>query len=208
MELASLAGQVSISGTFAKTSHMSIRKKHITATLLVFGFLFTGMTVYGQKSPVAGQSALSARYTAAIGDYLQALLKLNKSAPDTLFLIKRKNGQPDDFPDVTLPPVIRGTRIIIMPTADSAKHRFSNSAPCINLIGWVEKTKAEFTFVAFWPGFRHQFDAYVNYRYNAASKTFELQPVRVEVLVYGKDGTADHYEVYEDGRKAGMKPLR
>lgn len=187
---------------------MNFRNLFIPVVCLAISLLFARVPAISQNPQAGERSSLSARYATAIGDYLQALPKVKLTVPDTLFILKRRNGQPDDFPDIILPARIRGTQIRVILPADTVKYRFSETAPCINLIGWVEKEKAEFTFVAFWPGFHHRFDAYLNYRFNAASKTYSLQPVRVEVLVYGKDGKADHFEVYEDGRKAGMKPLQ
>jgi hypothetical protein len=128
--------------------------------------------------PVTGKAELSKIYSTAIGQYLREVSSNEKSAPDTLYLNDRKNGQEDDFPDIVLPKSIAGTRIIVL-KPDEAKARqknFKKSSPLVNLMGWVEKEKAEFIFVTFYPGYSHRYDWYINYNFNHKTNAYELMP--------------------------------
>ena len=45
----------------------------------------------------------------------------------------------------------------------------------INMIGWVEKDKAEFVFFVFSNGFNHQYDCYISYFYDFKRKKLGLK---------------------------------
>lgn len=164
----------------------------------------------GANDPLAGKPGLSKVYSNAIKQYLRSIHEKDKTTIDTLYFNKRHNGQPDDFPDIDLPQTINGTRIILLTTGEAAsgKFRFGKSSPCINLIGWVDKESAEIIFVTFYPGFQHQYDCYISYNFNSKTKEFDLQTVRIEVLIYDRNGKADHFAVYKDGKYTGDKPIR
>ncbi|MBS1616058.1 MAG: hypothetical protein JST06_08085 [Bacteroidetes bacterium] len=124
-------------------------------------------------------------YSQAIGDYIRLVNKEYKLSFDTLFFGKHVYGQPDDFPDIELPEIIEGTKIkLISPEQGEKKEKQNTSAFYINLIGWVDKYKAEFTFVTFSNGMAHQFDCFINYKYNGNKKTFEILNSRFENFLY------------------------
>jgi hypothetical protein len=148
-------------------------------------------------------------YSIAISQYIKAIYEKDKIKLDTLFFNKRKNGQPDDFPDIELPQSINGTRILLL-TPDEAKSKqqfFKRSTPFINLIGFENEDKVEFIFITFYPDFQHRYDCYINYLYNSKTGEFDSGTTRIEVLIYDKKGNADHYSVYENGKYIPDKPL-
>jgi hypothetical protein len=130
---------------------------------------------------VSGQtkSELTKVYTIAITDFIKAAVKKNNKNFDTLYFGKRKTGEPDDFPDIQLPNTIERTVIkLISPEAGEKSQAQNSSRIYINLIGWVNKQKAEFIFVVFSNGFAHQYDYYINYAYNSAKKVFEIEKLK------------------------------
>src|SRR5205085_3363117 len=56
------------------------------------------------------QKDLTAIYVQAIGDFFNAA-KSKFPAFDTVFVGNRKNGEPDDLPDISLPPIIQGVHV-------------------------------------------------------------------------------------------------
>ena len=149
-------------------------------------------------------------YIKAIEDYMNAVHEKDKTVFDTLFLIKRQNGLPDDFPNIQLPPKIRETKISILTQQEAGNHKsfFRVNAPAINLIGFVEKNQAIFTFVAFYPEFHHQFDAYLDYKFNSTKKDYELEQLTIEVLIYNQEGKPDHFAIYKNGKHFGNRPVK
>lgn len=124
-------------------------------------------------------------YSQAIGDYLRLVNKEYKLTFDTLFFGKHVYGQPDDFPDIELPAVIENTNIkLISPEQGKKKENERVSAFYINLIGWIDSDKAEFTFVTFSNGMAHQFDCFINYKRNTNKKVFEIENSRFENFLY------------------------
>ena len=118
------------------------------------------------------------RSTQAISDFIKSANKKNKTTFDTLYFGKRKNGEPDDFPDITLPKIIENTSIqLISPEAGAKKQKENNKRVYINLIGWVEKDNIEFIFVVFSNGFAHQYDYHIHYIYNEKLKEFKLTTI-------------------------------
>lgn len=118
-------------------------------------------------------------YVQAIGDFIRAANQKNAAAFDTLHFGKRHNGQPDDFPDITLPENIEHTVIkLIAPELGEKLQQERKSRVYINLMGWVEEQSAEFMFVVFSNGFEHQYDYTLNYHYNQERKAFDLKQVQ------------------------------
>ena len=115
-------------------------------------------------------------YTQAIGDFIKAANKKNKSNFDTLFFGKRKFGQADDFPDIELPKKIENTQICLVPhELSETKQKERPSRIHINLVGWVNKYNADFIFVVFSNGFAHQYDYNFTYKYDVKKKEFILE---------------------------------
>lgn len=165
---------------------------------------FQNTDSYRTDSLITGKTELAKIYSQAIAEYIGAVYKKDKTNFDTLFF-----GKQFDFPDIDLPTTINGTRIIILTQGeiDSKMSIYDKSSPYINLIGFVENEKAEFIFVTFYPGFNHQYDCYVNFRYNSEKKEFHLDKLRIEVLIRNKEGKAEHFAVYEDGKYVGVKAI-
>lgn len=135
------------------------------------------------NNAVEGNDGLTSIYSQAISDYITAVSRQHLIAFDTLFFGKRKNGQPDDFPDIILPATINNYPIrLIDPAVGKKQQEEKKSNVYINLVGWVEKDKAEFMFVTFSNGFEHQFDFHIYYTYNLVHKMFELTKSRTEIV--------------------------
>jgi hypothetical protein len=113
-------------------------------------------------------------YIQAIEKYIEAVYQRDKTILDTLFILKRSNGQPDDFPDIDLPTSIKNTQLILLSQkeSDTHKHLFKKTNPCVNIIGWIEAQKAEFMFVTFFPEFKHQFDCQLFFKYHDVEKGY------------------------------------
>lgn len=155
-------------------------------------------------SLITGKTELANIYSQAIEAYIAAVYKKDKTNFETLFLGKRI-----DFPDIDLPAEISGTKILLLTPEESAQHKpaYSKTSPYINLIGFVENGTAEFIFVTFYPEYQHQYDCYMNFIYNPEKKAFDLDKLRIEVLVRNQEGKAEHYAIYENGKYVGDKPI-
>ncbi|MBS1653104.1 MAG: hypothetical protein JSU07_13945 [Bacteroidetes bacterium] len=162
------------------------------------------------ESNKTDKTALTSMFVKAIHNYIDAVYQKDKTVFDTLFFINRKNGQPDDFPDIKLPQSINKTKLLLFTQqqADNHKQLYRPSAPCINLIGGVEKNKAEFIFVTFYPEYNHQYDCYINYKFNSENKDYELEKLTIEVLIFDKNKKPDHFAIYQDGKHTGDKPIK
>lgn len=124
-------------------------------------------------------------YSQAIGDYIRLANHEYKLSFDTLFFGKHVFGQPDDFPAIELPATIENTVIrLVSPEDGVKKQKESKSSYYINLIGWVDTDSAEFVFVTFSNGMAHQFDGFINYKYNVNKKGFEMQNSRFQNYLY------------------------
>lgn len=133
------------------------------------------------------QKELEKIYSLAIGDCIRLVKKEYKLSFDTLFFGKRKFGQPDDFPDITLPAVIEHTNIrLISPEDGEKKQKESMASFYINLMGRVYDDDATFMFVFFSKGFAHQFDCFIQYRHSAGNNTWKMETSRFENYQYPK----------------------
>lgn len=143
-------------------------------------------------SSLENKNRLVKMYSQAIEEYLKAVRKNNNVKYDTLFF-----GRHVDFPDIDLPATIKGTKIFVLSSEEieANKRLYNKSAPYINLIGWVNNDKAEFVAVTFFPEFRHQYDYFINYKYNAELKNFQLEELAYETYVDEKKPT--HTVIYQ-----------
>ena len=146
------------------------------------------LSACGQPTaPFDATSDLVKIYTLAIGDFIDAANAKNPIVFDTLFIAKRQNGQPDDFPDIVLPARIKNTAIqLITPEQGVKSQKERITRIYINMLGWVDKEKAEFIFIVFSNGFEHQYDYNINYTYNLKDGAFELTKIQ------RKDPPFDH----------------
>lgn len=124
-------------------------------------------------------------YSQAIGDYIRLVKKEYNLTFDTLFFGKHVYGQPDDFPDIALPNEMENTVIkLITPEEGKKKQEENKFSYYINLFGWVDSDKAEFTFVTFSNGMAHQFDGFIQYQYDRSQQGFSLANSRFENFLY------------------------
>lgn len=169
----------------------------------VFGSASTGTAE--SDSLITGKAELAEIYSRAMEAYMAAVKTFNHTDFDTLFF-----GKQFDFPDMVLPETISGTRIRVLnqEEIDQYKTMYGERSPYINLIRFFEENKADFIFVTFYPEFNHQYDFYISFLYDSEKREFELNKSQLEVLMRNKEGKADHYAVYEDGKYVGDKPIK
>ncbi|HPS61937.1 MAG TPA: hypothetical protein PLK82_02690, partial [Bacteroidales bacterium] len=131
--------------------------------------------VFGQKGGTVGSRELEKTYVQAIGDFINAANAMNPAPFDTLWFGNRKDGLPDDFPDINLPREIERTQIRLITPAEGEKSQKQRpSRIYINLVGWVDRAKAEFMFVVFSAGFRHQYDYHLTYLSGQGESNWKL----------------------------------
>ena len=148
-------------------------------------------------------------YTQAIADYINAVYQKDRHSFDTLFFGKHVYGQPDDFPDIELPETIGKTKIrLISPEADNLLMKENKKATYINLISWIDKERAEFSFITFTNRAQHWFDCFIVYKYNTTARAFESQAVRFEVYMYDKAGKLERIAAYQGNKYVGDMPLK
>ena len=73
-----------------------------------------------------------------------------------------------DFPHIQL----------ISPEVGTIKQKERKTRIYINMIGWVDKERAEFLFYFFSNGFNQQYNYTINYKYNTKLKAFELDKLQ------------------------------
>jgi hypothetical protein len=164
-------------------------------TLPTFTLLLTLLACSSHPAPQAAPTSISPKeeltkiYTQSIAQYIQAAHSEYKLTFDTLYFGKHVYGQPDDFPDITLPETIENTPIrLVTPELGTQIQRERKSSFYINLIGWVDQEQADFTFVTFSNGFQHQFDCFIQYKYDAPIQAFVLDSLRFENFLFQKKG--------------------
>jgi hypothetical protein len=143
-------------------------------------------------------------YTRAIAEYIKAIYEYDKSRYDTLFF-----GKHDDFPEIKLPTVIGNTNIILLTPAEADKKRtYHKSMVYINMFGSTDGDRAEFILVTFFPGYHHQYDYFIDLKYDAIRKDFVLEKVRLEKYIYDKEGKPERIAIYKDGKYVGNKSIK
>ncbi len=137
------------------------------------------LLVFGQSSKFPTKADLTKIYSLAIKDFIKAANKKNAKAFDTLYIAKLKIGHADDFPDIELPMKIENTEVrLITPEAGEKSQKECKSRIYMNIIGWVNKEKAEFLFYVFSNGFEHQYNYTIIYKYTVKHKDFELEKLQ------------------------------
>ncbi|NBU04932.1 MAG: hypothetical protein EBT39_01075 [Sphingobacteriia bacterium] len=140
-------------------------------------------------------------YTQAIGEFIKAVYYNDKTTFDTLYFGKHIYGQPDDFPDIELPTTIENTQIrLISPEIGQKKQAERKSLVYVNLMGWVDKKKAEFIFVVFKNGGIHQNDYSINYKHNISKDKFELEKIEFENYLNLNGQKPKRKHLYIDGK--------
>lgn len=136
--------------------------------LLLF---FSAIPFFGVAQSFSPTKAMITKgFSQAIEDYIKAEYKKDKTKYDTLFFGKHK-----EFPDIALPPVIENTKIMVITPEEADRKRKNNkSMVYINMFGWFSKDQTEFLMVTFFPGYTHQYDYSINYKYNSKTEAFEM----------------------------------
>ena len=141
--------------------------------ILFFSFPFF---IFCQSLKSSSKSELAKVYSQAIQDFINDSNKKNKYKFDTIFIARRKFGQPDDFPCIELPEKIWNTQVRLITLEDGIKSQSQiKSRIYINILGWVNNEKAEFLFIVFSNGFVPQYNYSIHYIYSSKSKKFELE---------------------------------
>ena len=139
-------------------------------------------------------------YTQAIAEFIKAAYKRDKTTFDTLYFGKHVYGQPDDFPDIELPQTVENTQIrLVTPEAGQEKQAQRKSLVYVNMMGWVEKEKAEFVLVVFTNGGEHQYDYFVNFITKASANEYELDTIEFEAYLNLNGQKPKRIIVYKDG---------
>lgn len=151
---------------------------------------------------VAMQKAELAKiYTRAIAEFIKAANKKDKTTFDTLYFGKHVYGQPDDFPDIELPQTIEKTEIrLVAPEVGQKKQTERKSLVYVNMIGWVDKEKAEFIFVVFTNGGEHQYDYFINFIARASTNELELDEIAFENYLQLNGQKPKRMTIYKDGK--------
>jgi hypothetical protein len=127
------------------------------------------------------KNELTKIYTQAIAEFIKAAYKKDKTTFDTLYFGKHVFGQPDDFPDIELPETIEKTQIrLVSPELGQKIQKERKSLVYVNMIGWVDKENAQFVLVVFTNGFEHQYDYYIDYKFNPSTNNFVLNKMEFE----------------------------
>ena len=143
-------------------------------------------------------------YTQAIAEFIKAAYRKDKSTFDTLYFGKHIYGQPDDFPDIELPATIENTQIrLVTPAVGQKKQAESKSLVYVNMMGWVDKEKAEFILVVFTNGGEHQYDYFINFITKTSTNKFELDKIEFENYLHLNGQKPKRITIYNDGKYIG-----
>jgi hypothetical protein len=147
------------------------------------------------------EGELTKIYTQAIAEFIKASYKKDKTTFDSLYFGKHIYGQPDDFPDIKLPETIEKTQIrLVAPEDGQKKPRERKSLVYVNMMGWVDKEKADFILVVFTNGGEHQYDYFVDFNYNTSSYKFELDKIEFENYLHSNGQKPKRITIYKDGK--------
>ena len=159
-----------------KNRQFQMRKLSIMVFLLP-------LFVYGQSTYSPPKSELIKDYSQAIAEYIKAVHQKDKISIDTLFF-----GKHDQFPDIKLPAEIQNTKIaVLLPAEADRKRKYRESLIYINMVATISKEKAEYIFVTFYPGYTHQYDCVINFKYNSTLKQFEKKSLEFKDYAYKKN---------------------
>lgn len=140
-------------------------------------------------------------YTQAISEFIKVVYRKHKTIFDTLYFGKHIYGQPDDFPDIELPTTIENIQIrLVTPEIGQKIQAERKSLVYINMMGWVDKEKAEFVLVVFTNGGEHQYDYFINFNYNTSINKFELEKIEFENYLHLDEQKPKRITYYKDGK--------
>jgi hypothetical protein len=145
-------------------------------------------------------------YTQAIAEFIKAAYKKDKTTFDTLYFGKHIYGQPDDFPDIELPPTIEKAHIrLVSPEVGQKKQAAIKSLVYVNMMGWIDNEKAEFLLVVFTNGGEHQYDYFINFNHDISSDKFDLDKIEFENYLHSNGQKPKRITIYKDGKYVGNK---
>lgn len=124
------------------------------------------------KNIPPSKADITEMYIRAIGDYINLVHTEYQIQFDTLLFGKHVHGQPDDFPDITLPDTIGNVQIRLISMEQAAQNQ--DSLVFINMMGDVHAESSNFIFVTFLNGFSHSFDCFTSYEYISGKNDFDL----------------------------------
>jgi hypothetical protein len=182
---------------------------HIITVLFLLSMTAISQTSTSNGNITTLQKAeLTKIYSQAIAEFIKAEYKKDKTNFDTLFFGKHIYGQPDDFPDIELPKRIENTNVrLITPETGFKKQQERKSLVFINMMGWVDKEKAEFILVVFSNGGEHLYDYTIHYNYNTARKEFVLNKIEFEDYLHSKEAKPKRITIFTDNKYVGEKPI-
>lgn len=144
---------------------------------------------------------LTKLYTQAIAEFIQAAHEYDNTTFDTLFFGKRAYGQADDFPDIELPRTIEKTQIrLVDPELGQNMQQERKYLVYINMMGWIEKKRAEFMLVIFSKGAEHQYDYFIHFTSNSSKDKFELDKIEFENFVSNDDREPERVTIFNEGK--------
>jgi hypothetical protein len=147
---------------------------------LLILFFILPLFVFGQATYSPAKPELTNGYSQAITEFIKAVYKRDNSSFDTLFF-----GKHDDFPEIELPTTIQNTKIVLLTSGEADKKReYRKSLVYINMFSWITKDKSEFILVVFFPGYLHQYDCMINFKYNSKRKIFEMENLQFKNYAY------------------------
>lgn len=145
-------------------------------------------------------------YTQAIVEFIKVAYKKDKTAFDTLYFGNHIHGQPEDFPDIEIPETIEKTQIrVVTPEVGQKIQAERKSLVYVNMMGWVDKEKAEFILVIFTNDGEHQYDYFINFSFNTLTNKFELDKIEFENYLNLKGQKPKRIIIYHDGKYIGDK---
>ncbi|MGZ3932569.1 MAG: hypothetical protein ACXVP0_14910 [Bacteroidia bacterium] len=145
---------------------------------------FFPMLVSGQANAPLTVEEQTKAYCQVFAEYIKAAAENCKFRFDTLFV-----GKHEEFPDIQLPPVIQGKKIILFTDKKGGKEpQHNKSFIFINIIELKStKDKAKFMLVTFYKDYHPQHNCYITLKYNSSQKEFEPdEKIRFE-YAYPKD---------------------
>jgi hypothetical protein len=150
--------------------------KYLLHGLLILMVGFKGMETIAQTDAKPDNKELQTLYTQALNDFITDAQQRLKTEYDTLYIGKRKNDLPDDFPEIALPSKIGKTVILLIsPEEGEIRQKAIRSRYYINMFGWTEKKKAEFLLYIFTNEFEHKYNYKLIYEREKKSERFALK---------------------------------
>lgn len=140
-------------------------------------------------------------YSQAISVFIMTEYKRNKTTFDTLYFGKHKYGQYDDFPDIELPTKIENTQIrLVTPEIGHIKQVESKSLVYVNMMGWVDNENAQFSFIVFTNGFKHQYDYFIGFNFNSSTNNFKLDKIDFQDYLNYNGHQPKRINIFKDGK--------